>query len=371
MTETTKVVFVHDWLNGMRGGEKCLELAAELYPQASIHTLFYEKGKVSEAIASHPIKSSWLNRLPSIYKNYRHFLPLYPSAIESMRLPSCDLVLSMNHCAAKGIVKPRGSLHICYCFTPVRYAWGFFDDYFGGKNPFSKLLIRGFLKRLREWDRESSKRVDHFVAISQHIRKRIRACYGRDSEVIYPPVDTRFYVPEHRTQAEDFYLVVSALTPYKRIDLAVQATKKLKKKLVVIGEGPERKRLEAMAGEGTVFLGWQPDEVLRDHYRRARALLFPGEEDFGIVPAEMQSAGGFVIAYGKGGALETVMDRETGLFFNEPKADSLAEAIQRFEKASWNPDAPRKNAARFSDERFIMEMKSMIQRTQKERNVRL
>lgn len=363
MNGTTKVVFVHDWLNGMRGGEKCLELAAALYPQSPIYTLFYEKGKVSEAIASHPVKTSWLARLPGTRKNYRNLLPLYPGAVEAMRLPACDLVFSMSHCAAKGAVKPKKALHVCYCFTPMRYAWGFFDEYFGSKGPLKRLMIKGFLHRLREWDRASSSRVDHFVAISQHIRRRIKACYGRDSEVIYPPVNTRYYEPDHRVRTEDFYLVVSALTPYKRIDLAVKAAKKLKKKLIVIGEGPERPRLERMASPDTVFMGWQPDEVLRDHYRRAKALLFPGEEDFGIVPVEMQACGGFVIAYGKGGALETVMENETGVFFAKPDADSLAEAMQRFEKGTWNPDAPRKNAARFSDERFIMEIKSMIQRT--------
>lgn len=374
-----RAVFVHDWLNGMRGGEKCLELAADLFPQAPIYTLFYERGKVSDAIASHPIRTSWLSHLPGVREGYRNYLPLYPSAIESMRLPSCDLVLSMSHCVAKGAVKPRGAAHLCYCFTPARWAWGFFDEYFGSKRAFSRFLIRGFLKRLREWDRQSARRVDHFVAISQHIRKRIRGCYDRDSEVVYPPVNTRFYEPDHRLSAvaagagaktEDFYLVVSALTPYKRVDLAVLAAKKLGKRLIVIGEGPERRRLSALAGKETEFLGWQPEAVLRDHYRRARALLFPGEEDFGIVPVEMQACGGFVIAYGKGGALETVMDGETGLFFGRQKADSLAEAMRCFETAAWNPDAPRKNAERFSQERFIMEMKSVIQRAQKERNGR-
>lgn len=357
-----KVIFSHDWLNGMRGGEKCLELAASLYPDAPIYTLFYERSKVSGAIAEHPVRSSWLERLPGIYKNYRNYLPLYPAAIESFRLPACDLVLSMNHCVAKGLPKPKGAKHLCYCFTPMRYAWGFFDEYFGSRSGLSQSIIRLFLKRLRDWDRESAKRVDHFVAISQHIRKRLRACYDRESEVIYPPVNTRYYEPDHRSRREPFYLVVSALTPYKRIDLAVLAAKRTDKRLIVIGEGPERRRLEAMAGPHTEFLGWQPDAVLRDHYRRAKALLFPGEEDFGIVPAEMQACGGFVLAYGKGGALETVLENETGLFFHKPLAESLADAIRDFEKRDWNEEAPRKNALRFSEERFIMEMKSRIQR---------
>ena len=362
MSPVSKVIFAHDWLNGMRGGEKCLELMTAQYPDSPIYTLFYEKEKVSQEIASHPVRASWLSHFPGAQKNYRSFLPLYPTAIESFRLPPCDLVLSMSHCVAKSINKPKRAVHVSYCFTPMRYAWGFFEEYFGRKDFVQKWTIRAMLKHLRDWDRASAARVDHFVAISQHIRDRIKRCYSRESEVIYPPVNTKFYEPDHRARTEDFYLVVSALTPYKRVDLAVLAAKKLGKKLIVIGEGPERKRLETLAAGSAEFLGWQPDEVLRDHYRRAKALLFPGEEDFGIVPVEAQACGCFVIAHGKGGALETVLRDETGVFFDELEADSLAAAIQRFEGRTWNPDAPRKNAARFSNDRFIMEMKSMIQR---------
>jgi glycosyltransferase involved in cell wall biosynthesis len=362
LSPTEKVVFVHDWLNGMRGGEKCLELAAKLYPDSPIFTLFHEKGKISEAIARHPIKSSWVQRLPSVYTKYRSYLPLFPAAIESLRLPACDIVLSMNHCVAKGVKKPKRSVHVCYCFTPMRYAWGFFDEYFGGKNFAAKLLIKRFLGRLRDWDRASAPRVDHFVAISQHIRERIKRCYGRDSEVIYPPVNTRFYEPDHRVQREDFYLVVSALTGYKRVDLAVKAAKKLKKRLIVIGEGPDRPALQKMAGPETKFLGWQSDAAVRDHYRRAKALLFPGEEDFGIVPVEMQACGGPVIALARGGALETVIGNETGLFFAQADEKSLSAAIEHFESRQWNEEAIRQNAQRFSEERFMMELKSLVQR---------
>ena len=357
-----KVILVHDWLNGMRGGEKCLELLCDVYPEAPIYTLFCQKDKISKRISSHPIESSWLQKVPGFVGKYRAFLPCYPAAIESFRLPPCDVVLSFSHCAAKGIPKRKNSVHICYCFTPMRYAWGFFDDYFGNENIFSKFIIKFFLKKLRHWDLSASRRVDHFVAISQHIRNRIQACYGRDSEVIYPPANTQFYSPDHRVDREDYYLVVSALVPYKKIDLAVRAVQKMKKKLVVIGEGPEKARLMAMAGPDVKFLGWQPNEVLRDYYRRAKALLFPGEEDFGIVPVEVQACGGRVIAYAKGGTLETVLDRETGVFFNRPTVESFEEAIRRFESLSWDPDEPRRNALRFSEERFIMEMKNFIQR---------
>jgi len=362
MTDAVRMVFVHDWLNGMRGGEKCLELLCETYPGSSIYTLFCEKDKLSERILSHPIRTSWLQRVPGLLRGYRHYLPFYPAAMESFRVGPCDIVLSFSHCVAKGIPKRKNSIHICYCFTPMRYAWGFFDEYFGQMNILSRAVIRVFLKRLREWDKRSAARVDHFIAISQHIRKRIHDCYGRDAEVIYPPVNTLYYEPDHRVDREDFYLVVSALVPYKRVDLAVKTAKKFKKRLIVIGDGPQRRALETMAGTETRFLGWQPDDVLRDHYRRAKALLFPGEEDFGIVPVEMQACGGRVIAYGRGGALETVLGGQTGIFFPDLKIESLEEAMCRFEVITWDPDAPRKNALRFSGERFIMEMMTMVQR---------
>lgn len=357
-----KVALSHDWLNGMRGGEKCLEVFCELFPGSPIFTLFYEPEKVSARIAAHPIRTSYLSWLPGFFQNYRYYLPLFPKAMRRFRTKGYDLIVSTSHCVAKGIGKDKKALHICYCFTPMRYAWGFFDDYFGGKNLPAKWLIKSWMKRLRKWDVESSAGVDHFIAISQHIRKRIASYYHRDSEVIYPPVDTHFYTPDHRVEREDFYLIVSALVPYKKVSLAISAAKKAHKKLVVIGDGPEKARLEKTAGSSVTFLGWQPDEVLRDHYRRAKALLFPGEEDFGIVPVEAQACGLPVIAYGVGGATETVLSGETGVFFGELKETSLVQAIRTFEGRAWDPEPIRRNAVRFSRERFIMEIKSFIQR---------
>ena len=357
-----KVALSHDWLNGMRGGEKCLEVFCELYPDAPIYTLFYEKGKVSEKIARHPVYVSRLQSFPSIFTRYRYYLPFYTWAAGRFKLKKCNLVLSTSHCVAKGVRKNKEALHICYCFTPARYAWGFFNEYFGGMNWFSRFLIARTLNRFRKWDLKSNKNVDHFVAISQHVRQRIARHYGREAEVIYPPADTVYYAPDGRTQAGDAYLVVSALVPYKRIDLAVRAFNRTGKKLVVIGDGPDRKKLEKLAKKNIVFLGWQPDSVLRDHYRRSRALIFPGEEDFGIVPVEAQACGCPVIAYGRGGALETVIENETGIFFQELTENSLVDALQRFESAHLNPECVRKNAERFSKERFQMEIKSMIQR---------
>lgn len=359
---TEKAALSHDWLNGMRGGEKCLEVFCELFPDAPIHTLFYEKGKVSEKIARHTIIPSRLQRFPSIFSRYRYYLPFYASAMRSFKLKNYNLILSTSHSVAKGIRKNKQALHICYCFTPARYAWGFFDEYFGGMNWFMRFFIARTLKRFRQWDLKANEGVDHFVAISQHVRQRIARHYRREAEVIYPPVDTVYYSPDGEIKREDLYLVVSALVPYKKIGLAIRVFNRSRKKLVIIGDGPDRKKLEKLAKKNIQFLGWQPDPVLRDHYRKSRALIFPGEEDFGIVPVEAQSCGCPVIAYGCGGALETVIENESGVFFNEASEPSLQNALTRFESLNLNPESARRNAERFSKERFQMEIKSMLQR---------
>lgn len=344
----------------MRGGEKCLEALGELYPASPICTLFYERGKISEPLAAHPIRTSWVQKLPGIYKNYRRYLPLFPAAVQSFCLNDYDLVLSTSHCVAKGIRKPKGSWHLCYCFTPMRYAWGFFEEYFGKKNAGERHVIKYFIDRLRDWDLKANAGVDCFVAISDHVRKRIREFYGRDAAVIYPPVETDYFTPDGRTPREEFYLAVSALVPYKRMELAIETFNQIGRPLVIIGDGPERKSLERMAGPAVRFLGWQPADVLRDYYRRARALIFPGEEDFGIVPVEMQSCGGCVIAYGRGGALETILENRTGLFFYDATTSALADAVSRFEKSAWDPAQANTHALGFNRDRFKKEISEAI-----------
>lgn len=360
-----KVAFSHDWLNGMRGGEKCLEALLELYPKAPVHTLFLEKAKVPAALLRHEIHVSPVQRFPNVFSGYRYYLPFFPTAIESFKLRDFDLVISTSHCVAKGIKKNPGSKHLCYCFTPMRYAWGFFDDYFGGLNAPVKPVLRFLLNRLREWDARVSARVDRFVAISEHVKSRIRDHYGRDSDVIYPPVDTEFFTPDPSVAKEDHYLIVSAFVPYKKTDLAVRAFTRMRRKLIVIGSGPEKTALQRSAGPGIQFLGWQPDERIRDQYRKARALVFPGEEDFGIVPVEAQSCGAQVLAYAKGGALETVNER-TGLFFNEQTEASLIDAVERFETAFFDPLEARANAVRFGRARFKREIKTVINKMMSE-----
>ncbi len=352
-----RVVLVHDWLTGMRGGEKCLERLCRRWPHAPLYTLLHARGSVSPAIEGRRVVTSPLQLLPGRERYYRYLLPLLPLAAR-WKLPECDLVVSMSHCVAKAAVPPPGVPHVCYCFTPMRYAWHMRDAYFARLGRPLGWLAGKVLAGLRAWDRATAGRVTHFIAISQTIRDRIRECYGRESVVIYPPVDTDFYHPAP-VPREDYYLVVSAFAPYKRIDLAVAACRQLKRKLVVIGTGQDGRRLRALAGPDVTFLGWQSDESIREHLRRCRALLFPGEEDFGIVPVEAQACGAPVIAFGRGGAAETVVPPgsaagPTGVLFAEQTADCLADAIRGFEAGAgaFDPAAARRQAEQFHPRRF-------------------
>jgi glycosyltransferase involved in cell wall biosynthesis len=359
-----RLAIVHDWLTGMRGGEKCLEVACRRWPKAPLYTLLHRPGTVLAAIDNRPVHVSWLQRFPQVHRYYRYLLPLMPAASQSWRLPSCDLMLSFSHCVAKAARPPQGSIHVCYCFTPMRYAWHMRSAYFnsghrhGIISPATNLL----LELLRRWDRQTATGVDYFIAISRTVQRRIEECYKRSSIVIYPPVDTSYYCPA-AVRREDYYLVVSAFAPYKRLDLAIEACNRLKRELVIIGTGQSEARLRALAGPTVHFLGWQPNEVVRDHFRRCRALLFPGEEDFGIVPVEAQACGTPVIAYGKGGATETVIPPEselepTGIFFTQPTADSLADAMRTLESHSgdFRVSSARHQALRFDLRRFGEEL---------------
>jgi glycosyltransferase involved in cell wall biosynthesis len=359
-----RVVLAHDWLTGMRGGEKCLEVLCRRWPLAPLFTLLHKPGAVSHTIEQHPLHTSFLHYLPAAQSYYRYFLPLMPAAVSAWRLPPCDLVVSFSHCVAKGVHPPRGVPHVCYCFTPMRYVWHQRDAYFGAERLGTikaRILDRG-LAMLRRWDEHTAARVTHFVAISRTVQRRIAECYGRPSDIIYPPVDTDFFSPAPVTRA-DFYLAVSAFAPYKRLDLAIEACNRLRRPLIVIGSGQDANRLRALAGPTVHFLGWQPNAVIRDYFRRCRALLFPGEEDFGIVPVEAQACGAPVIAYGQGGATETVIPpgsrREpTGLWFEEQSADCLAACLQTFESRSGDfaPNAARRQALRFNQRRFEEEL---------------
>ncbi|MGH6689475.1 MAG: glycosyltransferase [Gammaproteobacteria bacterium] len=358
---------IHDWLTGMRGGERCLEVFCELFPGADLFTLLHVPGSVSAVIEDRRIVTSFVQRLPAAATRYRYYLPLFPSAVEAFDLRGYDLVLSSSHCVAKGARAAPGVPHLSYCFTPMRYVWDRYDDYFGdGAGLLTRILMPPLAARLRRWDRTSSARVDRFAAISRHVAARIERCYGRTSEVVYPPVDVqRFALADGDDDA--FYLVVSALVPYKRLDLAVRAAGHLGRRLLVVGSGPEERRLRALAGPRVEFLGWRSDAEIAELYRRCRAVLFPGLEDFGIVPLEAMAAGRPVIAFAAGGALETVIPPggekpPTGLFFHAQRADALAEAMRRLEDGAvaFDPKALRARAEEFDRSRFKERMASFL-----------
>ncbi len=364
-----RVALVHDWLNAMRGGEKILELLCELFPEAEIFTLFYEPDNVSALIASKPVHASPLQRFPWARKAYRHYLPLYPWAIERFRLQGFDLVISTSHCAAKGIRVPPPARHVCYCLTPMRYIWDLFDVYFPrhGPRPLSSLAMRLMVKRLRRWDVATAQRVDFFIAISEYIAKKISRYYGQSAAVIYPPVDTEFFTPGSVKKSRQ-YLIVSALVPYKRTEIAIAAFNKLGLPLVIVGEGPEARRLHAIAKKNITFLGWVKNEWLRQLYRESQALIFPGEEDFGLVPVEAQACGIPVIAYKKGGVLESVVDSITGCFFEPQTADALREAVERFDPIRYETATVRKNAEQFSKQRCAEQLREFVALKMAEKN---
>ncbi|HLA84173.1 MAG TPA: glycosyltransferase [Thermoguttaceae bacterium] len=364
-----RLALVHDWLTGMRGGEKCLEVLCRRFPQSRLFTLLHARGSTSPAIERMRITTSFLQRLPGAVRHYRWLLPLMPWAIGRMAMPrDVDAIVSFSHSVAKGARRPPGVPHVCYCFTPMRYAWHRRADYFGteakaGRFPSPLAAARNAaLDRLCRWDRASAEGVTHFIAISRTVARRIEECYGRESRVIYPPVDTQFYTPAD-VPREDFYLWVGALAPYKRADLAVEACNRLGRRLVMIGSGTETRRLSKLAGPTIEMRGWLDDRAIRDHLRRARALIFPPNEDFGIVPLEAQACGTPVLAFGEGGATETVLaptddSPGTGLFFEEQTVEVVCRAIERFEAAPerFSPVLARRQAERFDLARYEREL---------------
>ncbi len=351
----------HDWLTGMRGGERVLEILCEGFPDATIHSLLANVESVSDTIRSHRIETSWLQHIPHIADNYRSLLPLFPAAVNSLHPDDVDVLISTSHCVAKSIKTHPRTRHLCYCFTPMRYAWTFYNEYFGS-NPAKALVAKPLLAALRRWDRETASRVDHFVGISKHVQKRIKDFYGRDADVVYPPVDTERCTPGDAPGSGGFDLIVSAMVPYKRVDLAIDAYTKLGHPLKVVGIGSRLSALKATAGSNIEFLGWQTDDDILKLYRACRALIFPGEEDYGIVPLEAQACGRPVVAYGRGGALETVSDGISGLFFNEQTVDDLIDAVQRCAAQPWDPHAIRRHAEQFDTANFITGLADSLQR---------
>ena len=364
-----RVAIVHDWLTGMRGGEKVLEALCRLFPQAELFTLVHRRGSVSPTIENRRVHRSFVDRLPLSATRYREYLPLFPFAVEQFNFDRFDLVVSSSHCAAKSVVAPGRTAHVCYCHSPMRYAWDQFEAYFGQARvgrPASAVLRR-VMARLARWDRATADRPDRYVANSQYVAGRIARYYNREASVVHPPVDTDFFKPD-AARPRTHYLIVSALVPYKRVEIAMDACRLAGRPLVIAGDGPDRARLERAAGPSVSFVGTRTDEEIRDLYRSAHAVLLPGEEDFGIVPVEAQACGTPVIALGRGGALETVREGITGLLAPDALPAAFAQAVERAEQIAWDRQAIRGNAERFTESAFADGFTKVVQETVASRN---
>lgn len=365
-----RVAVVHEWFISNSGSEKVVGEVLKLFPEADVFSIIdYLPEKDRGFLSGKLITTSFIQNLPFSRTKYRHYLPLMPLAIEQFDVSGYDLIISSSHAVAKGILTGPDQLHICYCHTPLRYAWDLQHQYLreaGLDTGLKSWLVRWLLHRLRLWDTRTSNGVDHFLANSHFIRRRIKKVYQRDSTVLYPPVDLdSFPIFE---QKEDFYLAASRMVPYKKMPMIVEAFRKMPgKRLIVIGDGPELPKCRTLAGPNVEILGYQPIAALRDHMQRAKGFLFAAEEDFGIAPVEAQACGTPVIAFGKGGALETVRGQDathpTGVFFEEQTVDALCNAVERFEALApgiITAEACRKNAERFSAARFGKELSALV-----------
>ena len=353
MLEGRRVALVHDWLTGMRGGEKCLEVLCELFPDATLFTLLHEKGRVSETIEEMRIRTSFIQYMPGGLKHYRHFLPLFPKAIEQFDLRSFELIVSSSHCVAKGVKPGPESYHFSYVHAPMRYVWDAFDTYFRrpGTSWQTRVAAETVRPYLQRWDQESAERVHTFVCNSRNIRSKIRDCYEREAEVIHAPVDLDRFQPG--SQKSDYFLMVGAFAPNKRVDLAMEVFNRLQLPLKIVGSGQDEESLHALAGPSIEFLGERSDGELVNLFQQARAFLFPGEDDFGITPLEAQACGTPVVAYAAGGATETVTE-QTGILFLHPNQESLSAAVAEMEVRhnSFSQDDLTSHVKRFGRERF-------------------
>lgn len=360
-----KVALVHDWLTGMRGGEKVLLSLLRLFPDAAIFTLLHVRGSVAPEIESRPIHTTFVQHLPFVARRYRHYLPLFPAAAATLDLTGYDLVISSSHCVAKGVQVPAGAVHVCYCHTPMRYVWDRFDEYFGVdrvgrlQNAALQLVAEG----LRAWDVATAPRVHHFVANSAYVAGRIRRYYGREAKVIPPPVDIDFFTPGPDGNTGAYDLIVSALAPYKRLELAIEAYRGTGRALRIVGTGPEADRLRAIAGPEVAFLGRVDDAALRELYRGCRSVLMPGVEDFGIVPLEAMACGKPAIVFAEGGGPESVIDGETGVIFKEATPAALRGAVDSLDRLRFNTSALRQRAEAHSRQVFEAELMGFIQNT--------
>src|SRR5262247_2987569 len=376
-----RVALVHDWLTGMRGGEKCLEVFCEIFPEADLFTLVHVPGSVSPSIERHRLCTSLIQRLPGSGRHYRWYLPLMPMAIEAFDLSAYDVVLSSSHCVAKGVIPRPDALHVAYIHTPMRYAWDLWPQYFPATGAMSRYVVPLVLNYLRMWDTASAQRVDYFLTNSQFVARRIAKYYRRRATVVPPPVDTAFFTPGN--ERGDYYLMVTALVPYKGIDLAIQAFNALRRPLKIIGSGPLAAQLKVLAGPSVELLGWRSNAELRQYYAACRALIFPALEDFGIVPLEANAAGRPVLVLGLGGALETVIPANdirssgrpypstdgiappTGVLFTSRTPEALQDAVRFFEahETLFRPEVLRRHAQQFDRQHFKQRIQQLLAET--------
>ena len=357
-----RVAIIHYWLVSMRGGEKVIESLCKLFPDADIFTHIYDERKISSVINQHNVKTTLISKLPFAKRLFRAYLPIMPLALEQLDLTDYDLIISSESGPAKGVITRPDSLHICYCHSPMRYLWDQYHVYRREAGLATRLFMPFLAHFLRLWDASSATRVDRFVANSRFVARRIEKYYGRTAEVVHPPVDVESFTPSPNVDKGDGYLFLGELVPYKQPSVAVEAFTKMGKKLTVIGEGPEKNKLTRLAGPTIEFLPRQSLDDLKTQYQQTRALVFPGEEDFGIIPLEAQAMGTPVIALNRGGAKDTVIHDKTGILYDGGEASDLIRAVDQFEgEKRFDHDLIRTHALGFSEQRFLREIHSYIQ----------
>lgn len=361
-----KIAFVHDFLVKLGGAERVLKVFADLYPDAPIYTLLYDEKVCGKVFPASRVRASFLQKLPEfVRKRQKYLLPLMPRAIESFDLSEYDLVISSNSAYAHGVLMSSSAKHICYCHSPMRYAWDYTHEYLKeqGAGAVKKFLANRMIHRIRQWDLLAADRVDHYIANSNHVRKRIKKYYRMESEIIYPPVDTRRFKPQK--EHGNYFLIVSTLSPYKKVDLAVQLFNKIGKELIIIGSGSHFEYLKSIAASNVHLMGFKDDETVKKYMENCRALIFPGEEDFGITPVEAMACGKPVLAYGKGGAVETVVSGVTGEFFYEPTVESMEDGLGRLiiNEPNFHPEKIHRHAVSFSQQKFAERFREFVKKT--------
>lgn len=361
-----KIALVHDFLVKLGGAERVLKVFADMYPDAPIYTLLYDEKVCGKVFPASRVRPSYLQKLPEfLRKRQKYLLPFMPRAIESFDLSGYDVIISSNSAYAHGVLMSSSSKHVCYCHSPMRYAWDYTHEYLQEQNVggFKKYLANRMIHKIRQWDQIAADRVDMYIANSNHVRKRIKKYYRKDSEIIYPPVDTKRFKPQK--EHSDYFLIVSTLSPYKKIDLAVQLFNKIGKELFIIGDGSHYEYLKSIAASNVHVMGFKDDDTVKKYMEGCRALIFPGEEDFGITPVEAMACGKPVLAYGKGGALETVIPGVTGEFFYEPTVESMEDGLGRLiiNEPQYNAEKIHKHAVQFSKQKFTENFKAFMQKT--------